>query len=1048
MTDIVPGTGRRSPARSWLHTDAASIDLSGEWAFRLRSQAAGEDEFADPATPLGGWDTISVPAHWVLEGDGSYGEPIYTNVQFPFPVDPPFVPDENPTGDYRRDFTVPADGPDAALWAGGARHLLRFDGVESTYRVWLNGALVGTGSGSRLMQEFDVTEMLHPGTNTIAVRVHQWSAASYIEDQDQWWLPGIFRPITVLARPAGGLDDVWLRTAWSEGRASLDPEITASPDAFPVRLRIDELGVDVTWATPADVQPLEVAGTEPWSAESPRLYEAVVSSAGETETITQRIGFRTIRIEGDRLLANDRRLVFHGMNRHEAHPDRGRVFDEQHAREDLMRMKRFNVNAIRTSHYPPHPRLLDLCDELGLWVVLECDLETHGFERGRSLETPKPGDDAWHFAPADAWESNPSDDPAWREVYLDRIERTVERDKNHASVVIWSLGNEAGTGQNLAAMADWVHDRDSSRPVHYEGDYTGQYTDVYSRMYPSIPEVESIGQDSMALLERASAAESARLRTRPFLMCEYVHAMGNGPGAIDQYEALVDRYPRLHGGFVWEWRDHGIRTRSADGTEFFGYGGDFGEVVHDGNFVMDGMILSDDTPTPGLHEYAAVVAPFRIEGGAGSLRVENRRHSASAADVRFVWRVERDGAPVASGELVVGDLAAGESVDVAVPGAASAAGVAGTAGGSAGATGGSVGGAGEVWLTVDAVLRDDAAWAPAGHVLATGQVRLATPGEVPARGGRSASWGPWRRDAADVPARVELGPAVFEDGRLVSLAGQEVAGPRLALFRAPTDNDSLASGGAYDTAGVLPDHGMGAPALALSETWLLARLDLLVPRVLEAATSDDGQALRVRERWAAPSSRLSWVTDTRWRLVDGVLDLAVAILPSAGWGIVLPRIGLRFDLPGAVDAASWFGTGPLESYPDSRHAARVGRFEAGIDELSVQYARPQETGHRSDLRSLTLSADGAPWLSLDTVVDTSGRLPGFTLSRHTAEEIAEAGHPHELPESEATYLYLDAAQNGLGSRACGVDVWPEFALKAEARTLRFLLAPASPSASA
>ncbi|ROQ39694.1 beta-galactosidase [Frondihabitans sp. PhB188] len=1007
VTDIVPGSvltpsGRAVPARSWLHSDAPRADLSGRWAFRLRPRADGDDAFAADGFDVSDWSTIAVPSHWVLGGDGAEpagedrGAPIYTNVQFPFPVEPPFVPDDNPTGDHVRDFEV---GPE---FLRAASQTLRFDGVESTFKVWLNGSPVGTAAGSRLAHEFDVTGLLREGGNRIAVRVHQWSAASYVEDQDQWWLPGIFREVTVEARPAGGIDDVWLRTAWSAADgAALDPEVRAADDAFPVTLTIQELGVAVEWATAADVAPFAVPGAEPWSAESPRLYEAVVTAQGET--VTQRIGFRTILIDGDRLLANGRRLVFHGMNRHEAHPDRGRVFDEEHARADLARMKRFNVNAIRTSHYPPHPRLLDLADELGFWVVLECDLETHGFERGGS----QTGLEGWGPRPADAWVDNPSDDPRWRDVYLDRIERTVERDKNHASIVLWSLGNEAGTGRNLAAMSAWVHDRDPERPVHYEGDLQGAYTDVYSRMYSSIPETESIGQDSTELLHLASAAESARLRTRPFLLCEYVHAMGNGPGAIDQYEDLVDRYPRLHGGFVWEWRDHGIRTRTADGAEFFGYGGDFGEVVHDGNFVMDGMILSDDTPTPGLHEWAAVVAPFRFafadsESAGTRITVSNHRHSSDSSDVRLTWRLEADGVVTASGDLDAGIVAAGESVSVDLP--------AGAVSGETSSPGG------ETWLTVSAVLSDDTAWAPAGHVLAAAQHDLTPPA-------------PRRR-----PARSggDLLPAAFDaDGALGALAGLAASGPTLSVFRAPTDNDSLGHGGSYDIAGVLPNLGRGVQAFSLAEQWEAAGLHRMTPRIL---SSEAGPSRVARlTRWAPAGSRHSITVETVWEPYGDDVLLTAHIAPSAGWDLVLPRLGLRFDLPAEVETASWFGTGPLESYPDSRRAALVGRYSAPIDELGAGYARPQETGHRSEFRTLDL--DGA--MRITALPDHRG-LPGFTLARHTAEQVAVAGHPHELPPSTATHLYVDAAQNGLGSRACGVDVWPLFALRPEARTLRLV----------
>ncbi|MEV7625216.1 glycoside hydrolase family 2 TIM barrel-domain containing protein [Actinoplanes sp. NPDC089786] len=935
------------PARSWLRSDAPALSLNGPWRFRLSPTATAPEDFAAEAFDDAGWDDLPVPAHWVLHGDGAYGRPIYTNVQYPFPIDPPHVPDENPTGDYRRQVDVPAD------LAGCERVVLRFDGVESMFRVWVNGDEVGTASGSRLAHEFDVTGSLRAGANVVAVRVHQWSAGSYLEDQDQWWLPGIFRDVTLIGRPAGGIEDVWLRTSYTDGRGLVLPEVTA--DA-PVTLRIPALNIEQVVVAG---EPVDVGEVAPWSAEEPMLYDATVSTAAET--VTLRLGFRTVEIRGDQFLVNGRRVVFHGMNRHETHPERGRVFDEEHAREDLARMKRFNVNAIRTSHYPPHPRLLDLADELGFWVILECDLETHGFEKL-------------------GWHGNPSDDPAWREAYLDRVERTVERDKNHPSIVIWSLGNESGTGANLAAMSAWVHARDAGRPVHYEGDYTGDYTDLYSRMYPPVTETEQIGTDgSRTPLLGCTPAQGARQRTKPFLLCEYAHAMGNGPGALDQYEDLVHRHPRLHGGFVWEWRDHGIRTSTPDGRPFYGYGGDFGEVVHDGNFVMDGMVLSDDVPTPGLHEFKAVVQPLRLTFDGADVVIDNLRHSADTSDLRFV---RRD-----SSALAVPPIPPGGSVRVAVDADPAA------------------------WLTIDAVLAAATAWAPEGHVVATAQ--------------RPAS------EAPVAPARVSSGwrPFEFENGSLVRLAGRPATGPRLELFRAPTDNDE----GLSDR---IEDSDESRPDVSSADVWRRAGLDRLTTRRVSVERS--GDALRTVDRVAAADSALSVLMETIWS-ADG--SVRVEILPSSGWPTVWPRIGVRFDLPGDVDGASWFGLGPHESYPDSMRAAQVGHYRATIDELSVAYARPQETGHRSQVRSLTLTSGDDPWLTLTTIPDTRGRRPGFTLSRHTPQQIARAAHPHELPPSTTSYLFIDAAQHGLGSRACGPDVWPGFALRPEARTIRLRFSP-------
>ncbi|OIH95819.1 MULTISPECIES: glycoside hydrolase family 2 TIM barrel-domain containing protein [unclassified Curtobacterium] len=991
LASTAPGSDTRAAPRAWLHTDAPTLSLNGEWDFRWSPVAD---------VPLPGpddtWGTIPVPAHWVLHG---HGAPSYTNLEYPFPIDPPHPPEENPTGDHRRTFSLPG------TFDGAARVLLRFDGVESHFRVWVNDALVGWSTGSRLATEFDVTSVLRPGTNEVRVRVHQWSAASYLEDQDQWWLPGIFRDVTLLARPAAPIDDVFVRAGWTaalgsaasagtaaSGRPSTGTGTITFPTldaAFPVRFAVPDLGVDVTWATADDVAPIEVEGVEPWSAELPRLYDASLSSEGET--VSLRLGFRTVAIVGDRFLVNGERVVFHGVNRHETHPERGRVFDEEHARADMALMKRNNVNAIRTSHYPPHPRVLDLADELGFWVVLECDLETHGF-----LFTD--------------WVGNPSDDPAWREAYLDRIARTVERDKNHASIVMWSLGNESGTGRNLAAMAQWVHDRDDERPVHYEGDYTGEYTDVYSRMYPTLQETESIGGGPATPLLGCGPAEAARQRSKPFIHCEYVHAMGNGPGQIAEYEALVDTYPRLHGGFVWEWRDHGLRARTADGQDYYAYGGDFGEVVHDGNFVMDGLVLPDDTPTPGLAEFAAVVAPVRLSSSDTTLLIENRYHSASTAGLRFCWTLSRNGVVEASGRLAPGVVAARESATVPVPDEVRAAAAGDLAPGD------------ELWFDVTVELAGPTAWADTGHVVARTQRLVASRVADAPRASRQT----WDGD--------RLGEGTFSArGDLVSWKGHEVAGPRLELWRAPTDNDSLASQGGYETADPVLTHGVGDPeAPASAVRWRARGLDRLTHRLVSVART--GSGLEQHVRVAAANSGWGLDVTHRWTLTVDGLVLQTDAVPFGAWDVTWPRIGVRFDLPASLadEDATWFGTGPLESYADSSHAARVGRFTAPVRSLGVEYSRPQETGHRPSLRSLSVG----PF----TVSTVGSHRAGFTLSPWTAQQVDRAEHPYELPTSDHLYLYLDAAQHGLGSRACGLDVLPEHQLWPQAFSWSVLLA--------
>ena len=652
------------PPRAWPGgSDARSLDLSGSWRFRLSPRAGTDPGFADPGFDDAGWASLPVPSHWQLHG---YGAPAYTNVVYPFPVDPPHVPTENPTGDYRVGFRLP-EGWDAE------RTVLRFEGADSSLQVWLNGRELGSSTGSRLPVEFDATAALAAGgpDHLLAARVRQWSAASYLEDQDMWWLSGIFREVRLLARPAGAIGDWFVHAGYDHRTGAGTLRVDAD---VPARLSVPELGVDA-----AAGETVQLPAVEPWSAESPRLYDGQL--AGDGERVALRIGFRTVAVEDGVLTVNGRPVLFRGVNRHEFHPDLGRAVPEEVMLADVLLMKRHNLNAVRTSHYPPHPRFLELCDAYGLYVVDECDLETHGFE------------------PV-GWRGNPADDPRWRDALVDRMRRTVERDKNRPSVVMWSLGNECGTGRNLAAMAAWARERDPSRPLHYEGDRSCADVDVYSRMYPTHDEVDRIGRRQEPPLDDPGL--DARRRAMPFVLCEYGHAMGNGPGGLWEYQELFEGHPRCAGGFVWEWIDHGLRTRTADGAELFAYGGDFGEPLHDGNFVADGLLFPDRTPSPGLAELKKVVEPVRITGDPdGGIRVTNLHEVLDLSHLTFEWSLEAEGVAVASGQLEVPKVGPGEAATIAPPALPPT--------------------DGESWVTVRAVLATDQPWAEAGHEVAWGQ---------------------------------------------------------------------------------------------------------------------------------------------------------------------------------------------------------------------------------------------------------------------------------------------------------------------------------------
>jgi beta-galactosidase len=916
------------------------MDLSGDWRFRWSTRADGDTDFAAAGFDDTEWAVLPVPANWQLHG---YGAPAYTNVRYPFPVEPPHVPTDNPTGDYRVTFEVPPG------WRG-QRVLLRFDGVDSCARIWLNGNDVGITSGSRLPAEFDVTGSLDwTATNLLAVRVHQWSSGSYLEDQDMWWLSGIFRAVTLIARPDGGIDDYFVHADYDHltggGTLTVDADV-------PARVTVPELGIDA----PAG-QAVRVPAVEPWSAESPRLYDGVLAAAGER--IPLRIGFRRVTVDGGLLLVNGSRVLFRGVNRHEFDPDRGRAVTAETMRADVLLMKRHNINAVRTSHYPPDPRFLELCDEYGLYVIDECDLETHGFFPA-----------TW-----DATPDNPVDDPNWRDELVGRMRRMVERDKNHPSIVLWSLGNESGSGRNFGAMAGWARERDPLRPLLYERDYTCRYVDVYSRMYTPHADVELIGQRDEPPLEDPEL--DARRRAMPFILCEYGHAMGNGPGGLTEYQELFERYPRCQGGFIWEWIDHGIRVRTGRG-EYFGYGGDFGEPLHDGNFVADGLLFPDRTPSPGLLEYKKVIEPVRITDDGGALRISNLHDFRTLSHLDFEWSVEDEGIERASGSLEVPEVGPGESVVVPVPDLPLL--------------------SGEAWLTVRAVLAKDVPWAAAGHEIGWTQLKI--------RDATVAEAGP-RRPVTVLTEGIRLGAGLFDpaDGRLVRLGAMPVEGPRLDVWRAPIDNDRWFSSDPNELA------------------WRDLGLHRMQHRVAEVAPGPD--ELVVRTRVAPAASRLGLFVTYRWTVTGDQLGLRVEVEPDGDWELPLPRLGVRMAVPAELGNVSWFGLGPGEAYRDSRRAARVGRFTATVDELQTPYVFPQENGNRADVRWMTLTDDSGTGLRV-----SGNPLVDITSRRWTSEQLDAARHPVDLEPGDRVWLNIDYGQNGLGTGSCGPGVLPAYRLPA------------------
>ena len=585
----------RLPARASRFTDSSAVEsLNGEWKFLyLAAPEYSPQGFEQPDFNTDSWDTIPVPSCWQTEG---YDHMHYTDVLYLFPLNPPFVPSENPAGIYKRSFEVPAD------WMENTT-ILRFDGADSAYDVWVNGNHAGYSKVSRLPAEFDISSYINAGTNSLTVRVYKWSDGSYLEDQDMWWFSGIYRDVTLLNSPKQRIEDCRIH-------GDLDPSYTDG--LFSAEIRLSMAGGALSWAlsdpegqkaaegtvSPAEKTfsiEAEIPGVKKWTAETPALYTLTMTLEGDAcaHTVSFRTGFRKIEVKGNVFTVNGKAILLNGANHHDYSPEGGRRVDPEVMRQDVLMMKRHNINAVRFSHYPSIESIYDYCDEYGLYVIDEADLECHGFEWAHIYDRI-------------------SDDPAWeRPAYVDRGVRMVERDYNHPSIIMWSLGNESSFGVNFKREAEAIRALDSSRLIHYEGDFEAEITDVYSTMYTWLGPLKEIGATKVK-------------HNKPHVHCEYGHAMGNGPGCLADYEELYHTYDRLQGGFVWEWYDHGIRSEEEDGTVTYKYGGCYGDFPTNGNFCIDGYLMPDRTPSPALLELKQVFCPVSVKRAAESTRIFTR----------------------------------------------------------------------------------------------------------------------------------------------------------------------------------------------------------------------------------------------------------------------------------------------------------------------------------------------------------------------------------------------------------------------------------------
>ena len=971
----------RLPMHSVPHPDR--LELDGTWRFQLLPRPDSE--------PGDAWSDAAVPSLWTMGGfdDG----PHYTNVQMPFESRPPAIPEHNPTGVYERSFDAPSG------WSG-RRVVLHVGAAESVLIVTMNGEEVGISKDSHLAAEFDVTPFIRRGSNTVRLTVVKWSDATFVEDQDQWWHGGISRSVFLYStgsvylgdvRAIGGLADDggtgtldvrvqvefaevrpeagWTIEAELEGVAGIDlrAEVPATsrlewfwtgPEADVMFRHV--VGGDQAVAGEADrwsalyrkLQPpregsvswaVDVPGVEAWSAEVPRLYSLTVRlldpSGRVAEKVAYRIGFRRAEVRGRDLLINGARVFIRGVNRHDFDQHTGRVVSVESMQADLVQMKQFGFNAVRTSHYPNDPALLDLADELGLYVIDEADIESHAFQ------------------------STLCDDSRYLNQWVSRVSRMAERDKNHASIIAWSLGNESGHGANHDAAAAWLRRYDPSRPLHYEGairfDWTSDQaiSDITCPMYPEIASIV------------AHAASGGQ--RQPLIMCEFSHAMGNSNGTLAEYWDAIESTPGLQGGFIWEWWDHGLVQTLPDGRRRWAYGGDFGDTPNDGNFCIDGLVWPDRTPKPALWEHKQLASPVRATADADSLRagrleIENRQHFRDLSWLRARYEVSVDGAIVRDGDLALLATAPGARATVTLPD-------------GAGQPPADRRGYAEAWLTIRFVTAEPLAWAPAGFEVGWSQIRLGAPGDAPRR--RAAA----RKDRPEIDA----------DGLLVHPLLS--APPVLSLWRAPTDNDRI--------------------GLAAGQ-WQATGTDALERRL--TAIDQKGDATVVRSDYVSKAGIVVGHELTLRCVADGgvVVD-EVAEIPAELTD--LARVGTVLETVLGLEDVEWFGLGPHESYPDRKRGARVGRWRSTVSDMYVPYIRPQENGGRAGVRWLELRDAAGHGLRIEL-----GE-PGQVSATHfRAAELAAASHDVELSPRPETIVHLDAAHRGLGTASCGPDTLPQY----------------------
>ena len=986
-----------------------------------------QDHFYEPDYEAGKWwKKETVPFCWQLR---DYDSPQYTNIRYPFPFDPPYVPQDNPCGAYLHRFEWHRD-PDAPC------SFLNFEGVDACFYVWLNGSYVGYSQISHHTSEFDVTDLLQDGENLLAVLVLKWCDGSYLEDQDKFRFSGIFRDVYLLHRPADRIEDYVIETDLADDFESADLRIRFrfSGDPVPVRLTLIAPDEHTTFeaectaghmakCTEGDPATFEVAEKVErpvlWNAENPALYTLIMDTG--SEVITEKVGFRRVEVRGLVLTLNGSPITFRGVNRHESDPVTGAVCTLDQAMKDLQMIKASNFNAIRASHYPNVPWFYQLCDAIGLYVIDEADNESHGtaplyFREDDYSERMRLA----HVRIAD--------NEAFIEPTLDRVRSMVLRNRNRPSILVWSMGNECGYGCTFENALRWTKKTDPTRLTHYESafyaapdrEYDMSCIDLFGRMYPAFDEITDY-------LDNAP--------DKPLLLVEYCHSMGNSPGDFKEYLDLTEQYPALCGGFVWEWCDHAIyKGTDQNSNPIYFYGGDHGELQHDGNFCLDGLVYPDRTPHTGLWEYKNVHRPLRAayDLERKTVRLENHMDFTDPSGrISAAWSLTLDGTPIAQGSLTAQDPQTPDALPSIAPHKSAEIPLAFK-----------IPDKGRCFLTIEYVLKEACCGLPAGHILGFDEIRIPTAQPRARRAAALAGGAPApssnTQDKTAAPIRVtEIGTDLLIAGtsftyRFDTLSGLftslKVRGRELldrpldfTLWRAPTDNDG--------------------PLVSL---WKWERLDHTVTRAYSVEQSQQPETgavtLSVRQSVAAVSvqpilrmhNQITVYPDGRILLaVDAAKDPEIE---------TLPRIGLRLFLAKFMNKVCYFGMGPGETYADKHHAGRHGIFKGTAASLHEDYIRPQENGSHFDCDYVTVKGKGLSLTAAAADTDPAQTF-SFGVSLYTAQELERRRHNYELEPCGSTVLCLDHKMAGIGSASCGPALLPKYRVSDDFFRFSFMLKP-------